>query len=278
MISWIYSSSIAKMITTFTRKVALIRLPVGVRKLVLKRISKILNIRVQEAEKPLKEYESLNALFTRALTPLIRPINQDPNSIVSSTDGKIQEMGTLSQDQLIQAKGITYSVDTLIGLPVAEKFHNGHFITIYLSPKDCHRIFAPASGTITSAHIIPGNLYPVRSPFIEKTPGLYNLNERLITFLQSDFGLIAIVKVGAINVGTVSVQYDETLRSNTKQSSPQTQTYSPPISINKGDWLGTFHLGSTVILLFEPNTMTWHKILKGQPIKYGEKIAFFQNS
>ena len=209
-------------------------------------------IKINEAEKPLSEYRSIDAFFTRGLRSELRPISE--TEIVSPVDGQVLEYGRISNGKLIQAKGLFYSLESLIPLPSASDFKDGHFVTIYLSPKDCHRIFSPVSGTVLASRIVPGKVLPVREPYISGHPNLYVENTRLITLLSSAVGKVAVVKVAALNVSSISTECQV------------------GASVSKGQHLATFHLGSTVVLLFEKNAMEEFSF-SSTHIKYGESIT-----
>ncbi|MSR88746.1 MAG: phosphatidylserine decarboxylase [Candidatus Margulisbacteria bacterium] len=209
-------------------------------------------IKIDEAEKPLSEYGSIDAFFTRGLRSEFRPIAE--TEIVSPVDGQVLEYGGISTGKLIQAKGLFYSLESLIPLPAVSDFKGGHFVTIYLSPKDCHRIFSPVDGTVLVSRLIPGKVLPVREPYISGHPNLYVENTRLITLMSSAVGKVAVVKVAALNVSSISSEY------------------SVGSQINKGQHLASFHLGSTVVLVFEKKAMDAFSF-SSPFIKYGESIT-----
>jgi phosphatidylserine decarboxylase len=211
----IYNTALGNILSRISGFFADLYLPPFCRSLILGSFAKTFGINIAEAEKTISAYTSLNNFFTRSLKPECRPISQNIQDIVSPVDAYIQAFGRIEDNQLIQAKGVTYSIEDLIAQKTIA-FQEGYFITFYLAPHDCHRIFSPFSGQIESISHIPGHLYPVREPHISHTTGLYTLNERIITQLKTDYGRIAIVKVGAFNVGTISVPFDPAIRSNVK--------------------------------------------------------------
>ena len=260
-------------LSRFSGWVANLTLPSSIRVWALKTFAGLFGIQIEEAEKPLETYPSLNAFFIRSLKPSCRVICPAPQDLACPVDGRVQEFGALSHNKLMQAKGVDYSLEQLIPTSMAAHFHNGHFITYYLAPHDCHRIFSPVSGEITGICHVPGLLYPVREPCISQVPGLYTQNERVITYIQTPQGWVAVVKVGALNVGHISVPFDPSIRSNVSHTSLQEKIYPLKKPIQKGEWIGTFHLGSTVILLFEKNRIRTN--LTYGSVKYGEKIGSF---
>ncbi len=271
-LSWLYATVLSNWISRFTGCLAGLYLPLVIREACLKRFSDSFGITINEAEKPLNTYESFNQFFTRSLKDDCRPIaNAD---VVSPVDALLLVHGAIQNDQVIQAKGVSYSVKQLLGLDDASRYEGGYFLTFYLSPKDCHRIFTPINGDVVQASHIPSRLYPVREPYISGLKGLYTKNERLTTFLKSGDKHCAVVKVGATNVGCMTTTYDASLITNKGQKSAVKKQYPTPFSYTKGQWLATFHLGSTVVLCFEKDMFKPDFGLEaGKPVKYGESIG-----
>lgn len=258
-------------ISRFHGWLANVQLPHFIRAWAFTQFARAFGINLNEVEAPLDTYSSFNAFFTRALTQTCRPICSDPQAVLCPVDAKVQEWGPINSNVLIQAKGISYTLEKLIPGTHAHRFEHGQFITYYLAPHDCHRIFSPVSGHIEGVCHVPGALYPVREPCISQLPGLYTHNERVITYISTPQGWVAVVKVGALNVGSMAVTYDPSIRSNRPHNTYQERFYPQKKSIQKGDWLGTFYLGSTVILLFEKGMLTPDWTYK--KVNYGEKIG-----
>lgn len=217
---------------------------------------------VSDAQFPLTTYPTLGAWFTRGLADGCRPLSHSP--WISPVDGIVLQSGRLTQGQLIQAKGLSYS---LRDLTLFDSWDTGTFICIYLSPKDCHRIMSPVSGQLLHATHIPGSLYPVRPHQVASIPTLYCVNERLSMGFMTPLGKLALVAVGALNVGSISTQFDPTLSG---QHAHQTRhrTYDD-IPTQAGDWIATFHLGSTVIIATEAS---FTPIPIGHPIQIGQSL------
>jgi phosphatidylserine decarboxylase len=233
-------------------------------------------IDLNPVKKPVDQFESLLDFFVRELNEEARPIDTDPKKVTSPVDGVITQMGKIEKGTLIQAKGISYSLeDLLAGDSKSAHFFNGQFATIYLSPRDYHRIHSPISGEIESLTYIPGNLYPVNESGVRLFPGLFTRNERVISYIDTEFGQAALVKVGATNVGSIKVTYDEQIVTNAgKKQQNNKKIYSKTIRIKKGEELGRFEFGSTVILIFEKNMIGWlPDISKGISLKMGQPIA-----
>ena len=268
-----YKSNIAKGICLLTEKITTLYIPRILRPFILNTFSTIFGVNLNEVENPISTYTSINKFFTRGLKKDCRTIDPLDTSLTSPVDGKTLIFDNFKNNTLIQAKGINFSVNDLLSHDLSSHFQDGQFITVYLSPKDCHRIFSPCDGEIIGYSYVPGALYPVRSPYIENLDGLYIKNERVTTFIQTPFGKIALVKVAAMNVSSISLEYDKTFnQSSDKQTSPN-KTFSAPISIKKGEWISTFNLGSTIVLLLEKSMKTNFIIEQKSHLNYGQKIA-----
>lgn len=246
---------------------------------ILKAFAKAYKINLSEAELEIKEYASLNQFFTRALRAEARIIDSAANAVVSPTDSKITSFGNINQSTIIQAKGIDYSVKELLG---SEKFYphftNGKYITFYLSPQDYHRIHSPFAGQILGYYYEPGKLFPVNDLAVLNIRGLFPKNERLITFLQTEYGKIAVIKVGASNVGKIRVTYDNKIVTNNWIRFAKEHHYKDvSIMIDKGSEMGRFEMGSTVILVFENDTIDLTNIQLGDKIQYGTTVGHFKS-
>ncbi|MFC7370719.1 archaetidylserine decarboxylase [Fictibacillus iocasae] len=237
----------------------------------IKHYARQFNINLEEIEKPVHEYEHLTEFFTRKLKSGARPINMERNAVVSPVDGVVSQIGKIQSGSLIQAKGITYTAADLLGdTQAAERYQNGRFVTIYLSPKDYHRIHMPLKGTVTDSTYIPGRLFPVNEIGVGHVSGLFTRNERVVTHASTPAGNMALVKVGAFIVGSVKVTYGE-LERKWKQHVKQN---FEPVTYEKGDEIGLFEFGSTVILLFEEARFEFESsITEGTSVVMGEKIG-----
>lgn len=233
-------------------------------------------IDVTQAEKSLSEYPNLVEFFIRRLKPGQRPVSSNENSITSPVDGKISAFGTITNGELIQAKGVNYQVKDLLGGDVlkAKKYLGGSFMTIYLSPRDYHRIHAPFGGQVTEYTYVPGTLFPVNALGVRAVKGLFAKNERLITFLQTKIGEVAVVKVGATIVGSVKVFYDSFAGTNIANVTVTHKWLQDGPVLTKGAEIGYFEFGSTVILLFEPDQVVFDSSLKeGESVQMGQEIG-----
>lgn len=205
-------------------------------------------INVAEAEKPIGAYQSIGDFFVRHLKPGARPLSKA--SAVHVADSRILQSGAIQNGQCIQAKGISYSVrDLLVDPDWKDKFEDGYFITYYLCPTDYHRVHSPVEGLIRRAVLVPGDLWPVHDAAVGTIQNLYGVNERVVVEIASDLGAVAVVLVGATNVGSIEMAFDQGLRGN--RGLPFTErVYESPREIAKGGELGMFRMGSTAVVLY----------------------------
>jgi phosphatidylserine decarboxylase len=249
------------------------RLPKLITKPSVRWFAKRYGIAIEDAELPLGEYRTVGHFFTRRLKPGARSIDRRPGFAVSPADGHVLNSGELDDGQLIQAKGRHFSVEALLKDPdKAKLFKGGSWATVYLSPRDYHRVHHPVEGTLAEAHYIPGYLWPVNKAAVENVDQLFCVNERVVTYVDSPLGLVATIMVGATSVGHISVAYDAELHSN-KGCQPGVRHFDGSNRIARGDELGTFHLGSTAIVLFSDKGIQLEPLEDGQPIVLGQPIA-----
>ena len=246
--------------------------PVGMRGAVYRGYSRIFGAKPEEAALPLEAYPSINAFFTRELKPGLRPLA--PNAIVSPVDAAVGAYGVVERDTLVQAKGRTYSLAALLGsTALADRFEGGTYTTLYLSPKDYHRIHVPMAGAITSATYIPGELWPVNAAAVTHVADLFAVNERIVIMLEpASGGLMAVVPVGATMVGMTRLVFDD-LHTNARRRDIQARRYDPPVHMQVGDELGHFEFGSTVVLVCSPDAGTIEPLQLGAPVRLGQRIG-----
>ena len=222
-----------------------------------------------------KHYRSFNEFFTRELAPGVRPFDDTPGTVVCPVDGTISQCGDIVADQIFQAKGIDYSLSKLLGGAddIIEQFRDGRFATIYLSPRDYHRIHMPVTGTLRETIYIPGRLFSVNRRTTHNLPELFTRNERLVTLFDTEFGLMALILVGALFVsGIETVWGGKITRSH---ASPQRRHFNenPAITLNRGQEMGRFNMGSTVILLFNASVNLTDDSIADMPVNMGQTIA-----
>jgi phosphatidylserine decarboxylase len=257
-------------------EVAEIELPGPMQGVVNRVFAQFAGVDVDESEHPPEDYESLNAFFTRQLKRGARDIEaSEPGDVVSPVDGRLDQFGRIDRETLIQAKGIEYRlVDLVDSGREAHRFDGGHFVTLYLSPRDYHRIHSPASGEVAHMSYIPGTLFPVNSFSAQRVDRLFTINERLITYIDNEtLGRVGVVKVGATCVGRIGVTYED-IRTNSSFRRRRELDLAEPVEVGHGDELGVFNLGSTVIVLIESSTFRFDDGLEtGQPIKLGRRLG-----
>ncbi|MBK1673802.1 phosphatidylserine decarboxylase [Ectothiorhodospira shaposhnikovii] len=221
-------------------------------------------------------YASFNDLFTRALKPGARPLDPAPDTLISPADSRVSQLGRIRDGQLIQAKGHTYSATALLGgdADLAAPFANGHFITLYLPPRDYHRIHMPWNGSLRESVYVPGRLFSV-APFTVKTvPGLFARNERLACLFETDFGPMAMVLVGAINVASIETVWAGEVTPRTPRAPCRWDHRDDPTTLARGEEMGRFNLGSTVILLLPEQVSGWlPELVPGQAVRMGQALA-----
>jgi len=218
-------------------------------------------------------YETFNAFFTRGLLPGARPLAREPGALLSPVDGRVSEAGRIESGRLVQAKGIRYGLaDLLAGDPEWPRYDGGGFATLYLHPRDYHRIHAPCAGLVTRFRYVPGELWTVSPAGVARVPGLFARNERWITFLRTAFGEVALVKVGATIVGRIRVVYHDGV-GHARGARPLAESLAAPPRLEAGAELGRFELGSTVILLTRPGEAEWLPLKAGDAVRMGERIG-----
>lgn len=223
-------------------------------------------------------YGSFNEFFTRALLPHTRPIASGLHDLASPADGQISQFGQIEQNQLFQAKGHYFTIESLLGgdTKQAEPFINGTFLTIYLAPENYHRVHMPIDGTLSKMIYIPGRLFSVNLETSAAISNLFARNERVVTFFDTSIGKVAIILVGAMIVGSIETIWAGTITSPRKNCQ-QVYDYREPIYLKRGEELGKFKLGSTVIVLFERDMVSWDPyVTASYPIKMGERLGIFK--
>lgn len=230
---------------------------------------------MSEAARGIGQFASFNDFFTRELKPGARPLADTAQFIVSPADGAVSQSGPIVAGRIIQAKGRDYSVAELLGCPAAEaaRFDGGRFMTIYLSPKDYHRVHMPAAGTLAATRYIPGDLFSVNTATAAGVGRLFARNERLSCRFDGPDGHFASVMVGAMIVAGIDTVWPNSIRTHAKRVVDEDFT-DRSMSLAAGDEMGRFYLGSTVVLVFEPGRVEWRGDLKpGDPLRMGEAIA-----
>jgi phosphatidylserine decarboxylase len=245
--------------------------------LFIKQVIRRYGVNMNEALKQdINAFKSFNQFFTRELKPGIRALTTEHNAIACPADGAVSQAGNITEGEIFQAKGKSYTVTDLLGgsLERAEPFNNGTFTTIYLSPKDYHRLHMPLTGKLREMVHIPGRLFSVNTATTNSVPGLFARNERVAALFDTDAGPMALVLVGAIFVSSIETVWHGivTPPSITSVRSWQYQDDAPTLKI--GEEMGRFNMGSTIIVLFAKDKAQWDSELTADKVvKLGEKIG-----
>ena len=259
-----------------------IPIPPGLRRTILGKVARTLGMDLSEAARPLEEYGSLNELFVRQLKPGARVWPHERTVVASPVDGILGQLGAIENGKLIQAKGRQYSADDLLGGVDSARFAKGSFITIYLSPRHYHRIHSPCEGTISAAWHLPGAMLPVNEPAVMHIDNLFPRNERLVCAMDTALGRVAVIAVGAYNVGRISAAFDPTwsgiagrawVTNRPGGGAAESKRYSPPIPTSQGAEIMAFHLGSTVVLLIEQSLKIASGMIPGREVRMGDILA-----
>ncbi len=233
------------------------------------------NVNMAEAANTdIASYTSFNDFFTRALKPGARPLAQA--DLICPVDGAISQFGPIAKDQVFQAKGHTYSTTALVGgdAAAAARFDNGHFATLYLSPRDYHRIHMPCAGELTRMVHVPGDLFSVNPTTARGVPGLFARNERVVCFFESAQGPFVLVLVGATIVGSMATVWHGQVNPPRTGVLRQWDYAKGQVSLQQGEEMGRFLLGSTVVMLFPQGPLQFNpQWSPTRPIQLGEAMA-----
>ncbi len=247
-----------------------------VKQFIINTVIKQFGVNMSEAAQPDPEaYESFNAFFTRQLREDARPLEHDDTTIASPVDGTISQMGSIENGELFQAKGKSFNLSALLGNDsLSSEFEDGQFTTVYLSPKDYHRIHFPVDGTLKKMVHVPGELFSVNQTTVEAIDELFARNERVIAFFDTPAGPMAIVMVGAIFVSSIeTVWYGEVTPPRHNQIR-QWQYSDNKQQYKKNDEMARFNMGSTIVMLYGKDKVTWaENLAAGDAVQYGQVIA-----
>ena len=224
----------------------------------------------------LETFHTFGEFFARPLRAGARPVAPGDEVLVSPVDGVVSQAGLAEGGRLVQAKGLDYTLEALLADPaLAARFRGGPFATIYLSPRDYHRIHFPLRGAVTGYRYVPGRLWPVNPASVRGVPGLFTVNERLVTLLETPLGACAVIAVGATIVGRIRAFYDPGIPvSNLPRARPVARDYPTAMPVEKGQELGAFEMGSTVILLLERGRAALRpELAEGTRLRVGEAIG-----
>ena len=261
-------------LTTLAGKFASAQLG-GLTTSVIRRFVARYNVNMGEAANPdITSYASFNDFFTRALKPGARPLAAA--DLICPVDGAISQFGPIAKDQIFQAKGHTYSTTALVGgdAEAAARFDNGHFATLYLSPRDYHRIHRPCAGELTRMVHVPGDLFSVNPTTARGVPGLFARNERVVCFFESAQGPFVLVLVGATIVGSMATVWHGQINPPRTGTLRQWDYAKGQVSLQQGEEMGRFLLGSTVVMLFPQGPLQFNpQWAPVRAIQLGEAMA-----
>jgi phosphatidylserine decarboxylase len=230
----------------------------------------------EAASTELASYPHFNAFFTRALKPGARPLDPDPAAVLMPADGHISQCGRIDGDRIFQAKGHAYTAAALLGdAAAAAAFHDGVFATVYLSPRDYHRVHMPLAGRLRETRHVPGRLFSVSPRTVDEVPGLFARNERLVCLFDTDHGPLAVVLVGAMLVSGVETVWGGV------EIPPYAKTtvtrdfrgVAPTVALGRAAELGRFNMGSTVIILMPKGFSLDPRLVAGLPVRMGQRLG-----
>lgn len=246
---------------------------------VIKLFAKKYQVNMQEAAKPnFNDYATFNEFFIRPLAEGARKIDENPTALCLPADGCISQLGHIDNDRLLQAKGQDFSLTDLLANDeeLVEAFKNGEFATTYLSPRDYHRVHMPCDGTLRKMIYVPGVLFSVNPFLAEHIPNLFARNERVICVFDTEFGQMVQILVGATITASISTQWAGVINPpRSKEVKVWTYSGENAVKLRKGQEMGAFQLGSTVINLFQPNQVKLaEQLAVDVPVHMGEVLAY----
>lgn len=223
----------------------------------------------------ISEFEHFNDFFTRELTPGARQVDPDPLSFVCPSDGRISQCGRITNDRIVQAKGRHYSIRSLLANdPASAEFNKGFFHTVYLSPRDYHRVHMPFSGTLQRMIHVPGRLFSVAPYTVRQVPSLFARNERVVSLFETTHGAMAVVLVGAMLVSSMETVWSGVVTPPRGRKITRGDWSRRGIHLKKGEEMGRFNMGSTVILLLPPGAVSSIEHFEiGDPVVMGEILG-----
>ena len=239
----------------------------------LRAFGRLAGVNFDEVRDPLSSFRCLQDFFIRELKEGARPIDSAPDAFVSPCDGAWGQAGPIEGDTLLQVKGRPYTLAELLDDDKeAERFVDGTFATLYLSPRDYHRFHAPCDGKVTHARYVPGTLWPVNQAGILYVDRLFVKNERVVTYVEVPGGTLALIPVGATMVGCIRIDFDSELTSNQGERCPIVRSYDD-VTLRKGEEWGRFEFGSTIVVVATPGLLALDVQPPGTPVVLGRRIG-----
>jgi len=267
------------LLTAIIWRIARIRHP-GIKDFLITRFARAFDVDLDDVKLDAPgDFATFNDFFIRELADGARPIDGDTNAIVSPVDGTVSVAGAIRADSIFQAKGIDYSLGDLLATDINEVDHyiDGSFATIYLAPYNYHRVHAPLAGELIAARYVPGDLFSVNEATVSRLDGLFRRNERLVMHFRTERGPAAVILVGALNVGSISTPWTGEIRPRKTGAVEVLDITQHSAKVAKGDLLGWFNMGSTVILLLPKDVCEWDDDLEpGETVRMGEEIGELQ--
>jgi len=243
---------------------------------IIRRYVKHYKINMDEFALQPQEAATFGQYFARPLKNGLCPAADSSHFVLSPADGVLTVGGKITNGRLQQIKGSDYSLNDFVGDPATgAQFENGDYFVVYLSPRDYHRVHFPADGAVGSWHYIPGDKITVRPGYLKDHPGVFVRNERLVVFLETPRGPLAVVMVGATCVGRMDISFDPMLE-DVQLSCENRHVYDKPLSVAAGGELGMFQMGSTVVVLAAPGMLQVDNALIGQNVKVNQAAGDWQ--
>ena len=267
-----------RLVTAVVYRLARIRMP-AIKNMLIQSFLKIYAVDLDEVAGSVPDdFVTFNDFFIRELKSGSRPVDSSDSSIVSPADGFVGAAGYIEKNSVFQAKGLDYALEDLLAtdLDEAQSYYDGSYATIYLAPFNYHRVHAPLAGELVAARFVPGTLFSVNQATVSNVRGLFVRNERLICQFRTAAGACAVIFVGAMSVGSITTPWTDEIRPRKGNvvENFDLRNATSPTAVNKGDLLGWFNMGSTVILLLPPRACVWRSDLSsGDPLRMGEAIG-----
>ena len=263
-------------LTSLVYRLTRVNTPV-IKDFLISRFVRLYKVAVDEVELSVPDdFATFNDFFIRELKAGARPIESDPHAVVSPVDGIVSAAGRINGNSIFQAKGLDYTLEDLLAtdLQEARSYIDGSFATIYLAPFNYHRVHSPFDGEIVAARYVPGDLFSVNAATAAYVPGLFRRNERLVLHFKTALGPAVLVFVGALNVGSISTPWSGEIRPRKNGVVAMIELDNAPCEIKRGDLLGWFNMGSTVIILTPQGACEWSSNLhSGSTVQMGARIG-----
>jgi phosphatidylserine decarboxylase len=253
-------------------KAARLPLPAGLSRAAVQAYTRLFDVDLRDVDPDAltRGFSCFDEFFTRGLREGARPVDKHPNVLISPSDGRLRDVAEIEAQGVVVAKGHAYAISELLGdAELAERFVGGLQAVIYLHPRDYHRVHVPISGVARRIVAIPGRLLPVNDASVAREPRLFALNERLVFMLDTDHGVVAVVMVAAFGVGHMSCSFRSIAPHPDRETTIELE---PPPFLAKGEELGVFHLGSTVVLLTEPGFELAAGLEPGGRVEFGKAL------